>query len=102
MHSVHTGCAGGVVALIQLGVYGLDDDVASSTTIAIASTSAESVRRFSEKPKICRKKNVPTSDTGTAMAGMSVLRKSCRKIYTTMKTRRKASRSVWMTCQIEA
>ena len=26
MHGVHTGCAGGVVALIQLGVHGLDDD----------------------------------------------------------------------------
>ena len=26
MHSVHTGRAGGVVALVQLGVYGLDDD----------------------------------------------------------------------------
>ena len=45
----------------------------------MASTSAESVRRFSEKPKICRKKNVPTSDTGTAMAGMSVLRKSVQE-----------------------
>ena len=26
MHGVHTGCAGGVVALVQLGVYGFDDD----------------------------------------------------------------------------
>ena len=50
--------------------------MASSTTIAIARTRAESVRRFSEKPKICRKKNVPTRDTGTAIAGISVLRKS--------------------------
>jgi len=50
--------------------------MASSTTMAMARTSADSVSRFIEKPNISRKKNVPISDTGTAISGMSVERKS--------------------------
>ena len=33
-----------------------------------------------ENPNIHRKKNVPISDTGTAIIGMSVDLKSCRKM----------------------
>ncbi|MNE09789.1 hypothetical protein D3C80_1024760 [compost metagenome] len=50
--------------------------IASSTTIPIASTSANNVNRLMEKPKSCIKKNVPTIATGTAMAGISVDLKS--------------------------
>ena len=55
-----------------------------------------------EKPNICIKKKVPTSDTGTAMAGISVERKSCKKIYTTTNTSKKASIKVFNTDQMEA
>ena len=41
--------------------------------------------------------NVPISDTGTAIIGMSVARQFCRKTSTTMKTRTIASNSVWKT-----
>ena len=54
--------------------------MASSTTIAMASTNADSVSRLREKPNTYRKKNVPTSDTGTAISGISVERKSCKKM----------------------
>ena len=35
-----------------------------------------------EKPSISIKKNVPTNETGTAIAGIKVERKSCKNIYT--------------------
>ena len=54
--------------------------MASSTTIAMASNNAESVSKFIEKPNTHRKKNVPTSATGTAIIGISVERMSCRKM----------------------
>ena len=54
--------------------------MASSTTMAMARTKADSVRRLMEKPNTSRKKNVPTSDTGTAISGISVERKSCKKM----------------------
>ena len=38
--------------------------------------------------------NVPISDTGTSIIGISVARQSCRKISTTMNTRTNASNSV--------
>ena len=41
--------------------------------------------------------NVPISDTGTSIIGMSVARQSCRNTSTTMKTRMKASKSVLKT-----
>ncbi len=48
------------------------------------------------------KKNVPTSDTGTASAGMSVDRQSCKKMNTTSDTSTKASISVRITSCMEA
>ena len=52
--------------------------MASSTTMAMAKSKADNVSKLMEKPKTLRKKNVPMSDTGTAMSGMSVERQSCR------------------------
>jgi hypothetical protein len=54
--------------------------MALSTTIPMASTRAKRVIRLREKPSRSMKKKVPTSDTGMAMMGMSVLRRSCRKM----------------------
>ena len=48
------------------------------------------------------KKNVPISATGMAMAGMSVERRSCRKMYTTINTSMNASIRVFITSSIEA
>ncbi|MPN58062.1 hypothetical protein SDC9_205760 [bioreactor metagenome] len=50
--------------------------IASSTTIPIARTKANKVTRFKEYPNKFRKKNEPTIETGTAIAGISVDRKS--------------------------
>ena len=76
--------------------------MALSTTMPMASTKAKSVSMLMEKPIICMKKKVPISDTGTAMAGISVERKSCKKMYTTTNTSRKASRRVLSTDWMEA
>ena len=70
--------------------------------MAMASTMAKRVSRLIENPNRFRKKNVPTNDTITEMAGMRVDRKSCRKMYTTMNTRMKASMIVSTTLSIEA
>ena len=40
-----------------------------------------------EKPSISIKKNVPTNETGTAIAGIKVERKSCKNIYTSHQQR---------------
>ena len=50
--------------------------MASSTTIAIASTSAERVSRLTENPNIYIRKNVPINATGIAIIGIRVDRKS--------------------------
>ena len=76
--------------------------MASSTTMAMASTRADSVRRLSEKPMTFRKNIVPTNDTGTAIIGISVERKSCRKINTTMNTSASASNKVFHTSCCDA
>src|SRR5215213_8242848 len=48
--------------------------IASSTTIPIASTSPNNERLLSEKPSSASTANVPISDTGTAIMGISVAR----------------------------
>ncbi|MNL25972.1 hypothetical protein D3C87_1474770 [compost metagenome] len=68
----------------------------------MASTSAKRVSRLMVKPNSFRKKNVPIIATGTAMAGIRVERKSCRKINTTINTRIKASMIVKISLEIEA
>ena len=70
--------------------------------MAIAKSKAESVSRLMEKPNTFRKKKVPMSETGTAISGMSVDRKSCRKMYTTRNTRMSVMTSVNTTSSIEA
>ena len=76
--------------------------IALSTTIPIASTKANKVSILIEKPSICIKKNVPINDTGTAIAGISVDRKSCKKRYTTTNTKINASSKVLSTTDMEA
>jgi len=55
------------------------------------------VSTLSEKPNRLRKKKVPMSETGMAIAGMIVDLKSCRKIKTIIKTNIKASNRVCFT-----
>ena len=74
----------------------------SSTTIAMASSRADSVSRLMENPKIQRKRKVPIKATGTAIIGISVERKSCKKIYTTMNTSTKVMIKVKITSSIDA
>ncbi len=54
--------------------------IASSTTKPMASTSPNKESVLIEKPKIGKKTNVPTSDTGTASSGIRVARQPCRKM----------------------
>ena len=76
--------------------------MASSTTIPIARTNANNVNKLIEYPKTFRKKNVPIIDTGTAIAGIKVERKSCKKRNTTKNTSTNASKSVVITFSIDA
>ena len=71
--------------------------IASSTTMPIASTSASSETVLAEKPSASITANVPISDTGTAISGISVARKLPRNRKTTITTRMKASIRVWTT-----
>ena len=76
--------------------------MALSTTIPMAKTRANSVIKLIEKPNNCIKKNVPIRDTGTAIAGINVERKSPKKINTISATNKKASTNVRNTSCIEA
>jgi hypothetical protein len=58
----------------------------SSTTSPLASTSASSVSRFTEKPSSQMAASVPMSDTGMATAGTSVGRQRPRNTPTTATT----------------
>ena len=60
----------------------------------IAKNNPNSDRLFSENPSIPMTANVPMSDTGTAIIGISVARQFCRNTSTTMNTRMNASNSV--------
>src|SRR5690606_36476017 len=75
--------------------------IASSTTIPMASTNANKVNKLIENPNKFKKKNVPMMETGTAINGTSVERKSCKKINTTMNTRINASIKVCTTLSTE-
>ena len=48
--------------------------------MAMANNRAESTSKLIEKPNTHRKKNVPMRATGTAIIGISVERKSCKKM----------------------
>src|ERR1700748_2464382 len=52
--------------------------IASSTTNPVASVIPKSVSVLIESPNAVMKMNVPTNDTGMVIAGISVLRQSCK------------------------
>ena len=60
--------------------------MASSTTMPIASTNPNSVSVLMEKPNADMTANVPISETGMAMMGMSAVRHDCRKSRMTQTT----------------
>ena len=76
--------------------------IASSTTSPIASTSPNRVKVFTEKPSTAIAANVPTSETGTVIAGMIVARKVSRNTYTTKTTSSIASTRVQITSLIDS
>ena len=65
--------------------------MASSTSRPIASTMANMVRVLIEYPATDSTPKVPSSTTGTAIAGISVARKFCRKMNITITTSTMAS-----------
>ena len=67
----------------------------------MASTSASSVSRLIEKPKASIIMNVPISDTGIAIAGISTERSEPRKMNTTTITISTASARLRITSWIE-
>ena len=75
--------------------------IASSTSRPMASTTPNIVSTLIEKPNASITANVPSSTTGTAIAGISVARRFCRKIYITRKTSTNASISVLTTSSID-
>ncbi len=76
--------------------------IASSTTMPIARTSANSETVFAEKPIPSMTANVPMIETGTATSGISVVRSLPRNRNTTRPTRMNASISVRMTSRTVA
>ncbi len=68
--------------------------IASSTTMPIASTMANSVDMLTVKPSAAIAANAPMIVTGTVVAGTSVARQSCRNTRMTISTRIAASNSV--------
>ncbi len=76
--------------------------IASSTTSPVARVRPKSVRVLIEKPSSLTRAKVPTSDTGMVIAGMSVVRQSCRKMKITRMTNRIACTSVISTSRIDS
>src|ERR1700743_2337834 len=76
--------------------------IASSTTSPVASVIPNSVSVLIEKPNSLTKMNVPISETGIVIAGMNVLRQSCRNKKITTMTSTIASTSVWSTSLIDS
>ncbi len=68
--------------------------MASSTTMPIASTIANSVDRLIVKPSAAMPANAPMMVTGTVVAGTSIARQSCRNTRITTSTSSPASISV--------
>ena len=71
--------------------------MASSTTMAMASTRPNSEIRLIVRPNAASSAKVPISETGMVMVGISVPRQSCRKMKMVRKTRMPASIRVSMT-----
>jgi hypothetical protein len=75
--------------------------IASSTTMPIASTMANSVARLMVKPSAAMAAKAPTIVTGTVVAGTSIARQSCRNTRMTSSTSTAASTSVLYTSSID-
>ena len=68
--------------------------MASSTTMPIASTMANSVAKLTVKPSAAMAAKAPMMVTGTVVAGTSMARQSCRNTRMTISTSTAASISV--------
>ena len=75
--------------------------IASSTSSPIASTRPNIVSVLMVNPNAAMIPKVPRSTTGTAMVGISVARRFCRKRYITRNTSAMPSNSVFTTSVIE-
>ncbi len=76
--------------------------IASSTTSPVASVSPNSVSVLIEKPSAFMSANVPISETGIVMAGISVVRHDCRNKNTTAMTSTIEIASVLSTSRIDS
>jgi hypothetical protein len=76
--------------------------MASSTTIPMASTSANSVSMLMLNPKASNTANEPMIDTGMATPGITVARPFWRKTNTVKNTRPAATSNVTTTSLIDA
>ena len=76
--------------------------IASSTTNPVASVKPKSVSVLIEKPSSFIAANVPISETGIVIDGISVLCQFCKKMKMTSTTSRIAISSVTRTSLIEA
>src|ERR1700719_2098749 len=76
--------------------------IASSTTSPVASVMPNSVNVLIENPKALIKMKVPTSDTGMVIAGINVLRQSCKNKKITAITSAIACSSVIITSRIDS
>ena len=76
--------------------------IASSTTRPVASVMPNSVSVLIEKPNSLTNANVPMSDTGIVIAGISVVRQFCRNRNMTRTTSPIASSSVVTTSRIDS
>ncbi len=75
--------------------------IASSTSSPMASTTPNSVSTLMENPNASITAKVPSNTTGTAIAGINVARRFCRKTYITRHTSTNASISVLTTSSID-
>src|SRR6202158_60885 len=76
--------------------------IASATTNPVASVMPNSVNVLMENPNALMKMNVPTSETGIVIAGINVLRQSCKNKKITAMTRTIACASVINTSRIDS
>ena len=76
--------------------------IASSTTNPVASVRPNRVSVLIEKPSTFISANVPISETGMVMAGISVVRQLCKNKNTTAITSRIEIASVLSTSRIDS
>src|ERR1700704_6105925 len=76
--------------------------IASSTTSPVASVIPKSVSVLMENPNALMKIKVPTSDTGMVIAGINVLRQSCKNKNMTTITSAMACASVISTSRMDS